>query len=405
MKLLYSILRHNIQYTQILGFLVANIVGATIILCGIQALSDYQSYKKQNGNGLPNNYIVITKPVSNLTSVGSLWGAQHGFDEQELEAIQDIKAVKSIGCFESAQCNVYGIITLGELSLQTDFFLESVPTQYIDVPLTPTSDKGTPWSASFEDKKVPVIVPRNYLNLYNYGYASTHGLPLLSEALMTSFPFELELSGRDRQPHYYQAQVIGFSNRLNTILVPQDFLQDVNNHLSDHTRTLPSRLIIELANNESKDELLKFLEQKHYMIEGDSTSLKMQAVIYSLLFVAIGIGIIISALSFYLLLISIILLLERNKEKIKNLYEIGYAPRKIASPYQHLVLCLDLLVWGISSGLAYRIYQICVSMLSKVLADWAPLPIAYLFISTAVLFTILFLVHRWIIIRRINRML
>lgn len=48
------------------------------------------------------------------------------------------------------------------LHMSTAMFFESVPDEYVDVNL----DK---WEFDENERVVPIIIPRNYLNLYNFG--------------------------------------------------------------------------------------------------------------------------------------------------------------------------------------------------------------------------------------------
>ena len=57
-----------------------------------------------------------------------------------------------------------------------------------------------------------------------------------------------------------------------------------------------------------------------------------------------SIGIIICILSFYILVLSIFLLLQKNAAKMENLLLIGYSPAKVALPYQLLAIALNALV-------------------------------------------------------------
>lgn len=61
------------------------------------------------------------------------------------------------------------------IHLSTEMFFESVPDEYVDVNL----DK---WLFDKETRVIPIIIPRNYLNLYNFGFAQSRSLPKLSEA-------------------------------------------------------------------------------------------------------------------------------------------------------------------------------------------------------------------------------
>ena len=78
---------------------------------------------------------------------------------------------------------------------------------------------------------MPIIIPRNYLGLYNSAFAQSQGLPLLSEATMSSLPLQLDLSGAGEEVQL-RGRIVGFSNRLNTLLVPLPFLEAMNERLA-----------------------------------------------------------------------------------------------------------------------------------------------------------------------------
>lgn len=54
--------------------------------------------------------------------------------------------------------------------------------------------------------------------------------------------------------------------------------------------------------------------------------------------IVLGVGLFISILSFYILMLSIFLLLQKNTTKLENLLLIGYSPARVARPYQVLTL-------------------------------------------------------------------
>ena len=56
------------------------------------------------------------------------------------------------------------------------------------------------------------------------------------------------------------------------------------------------------------------------------------------------IGLVISILSFYILMLSIYLLVQKNSSKLENLLLIGYSPSHVARPYQLLTLVLNVAV-------------------------------------------------------------
>ena len=58
----------------------------------------------------------------------------------------------------------------------------------------------------------------------------------------------------------------------------------------------------------------------------------------------LSVGLLISVLSFYILILSIYLLLQKNSTKLENLLLIGYSPARVARPYQLLTVILNLAV-------------------------------------------------------------
>lgn len=60
--------------------------------------------------------------------------------------------------------------------------------------------------------------------------------------------------------------------------------------------------------------------------------------------IVLSVGLLISVLSFYILILSIYLLLQKNSTKLENLLLIGYSPARVARPYQLLTVILNLAV-------------------------------------------------------------
>ena len=63
-----------------------------------------------------------------------------------------------------------------------------------------------------------------------------------------------------------------------------------------------------------------------------------------LLSLVIGVGLLIAAMSFYMLLLSIYLLVQKNAEKLRNLWLTGDPPATVARPYQRLTIVLNVAV-------------------------------------------------------------
>ena len=71
---------------------------------------------------------------------------------------------------------------------------------------------------------------------------------------------DIRISGDGRR-EVFKGNIVGFSNRLNTILVPETFMRWANESFAPGTKSEPSRLIVEV-NNPTETVLLNILRIK-----------------------------------------------------------------------------------------------------------------------------------------------
>lgn len=396
-KLLFKLLRQNISGWQIAGFVIANLLGGAIILLGSQAYRDFDRFMEKESGLLSEGYVVVTKPISGLSTLKSLLGIKPVFNGEEIEKMRQHPAVSDIGLFSTANFQIRGSFSLGELNISTDLFMESVPDKFIDVKF---SDESV-WQADIDTDCIPVIIPRKYLNIYNYGYASTKGLPQLGEGLTSAFPISMTLSGNG-QTRRYQARIVGYTDRLNTILVPETFLEQANAAFASKEPEPPSRLIVATTSKGRNTSFIDYLEQNGYSIEGDLESLRLQAVVHGILWVVIGIGSVVSVLAFVLLLISIQLLIEKNKDKFINLHSLGYSVSQIAAPYSLLIAAVDVAVWLVSACVVSLVYPELFAFISAISPDVQLASLLPLWIVATVLALLFVVLHRIVIVRQIR---
>ena len=81
--------------------------------------------------------------------------------------------------------------------------------------------------------------------------------------------------------------------------------------------------------------------------------------------VVMSVGLFISILSFYILLLSIYLLIQKNTVKLENLLMIGFSPSQVALPYQLLTTILSGAVWIIGMGIVYATRGLYADTLSE----------------------------------------
>lgn len=357
MSLVWKLMRRHISLGQLAGFFLANLCGMVIVLLSIQFYQDVAPVFTEGDSFMKKDYIIVSKKVSTL---GSFVGKSSTFSASEIEEIEEQPFTKGVGEFTPSQFKVsagVGMEQLG-LNLSTAMFFESVPNRYVDVNLDE-------WHFEPGQAEVPIILPRNYLNLYNFGFAQSRNLPQISEGVINMVNLEVRISGGGRQDRY-KGKIAGFSNRLNTILVPESFMAWANTHYAEGaTRKDPSRLIVEV-NNPTDDRIAQFFRERGYDTEDDKLDAgKTTWFLKVVVGIVLSVGLLISALSFYILMLSIYLLLQKNTTKLENLLLIGYGPNRVALPYQVLTIGLNAVVLVLSVGIVLYVRTLYLDVVEK----------------------------------------
>ena len=340
--LLLRLLKRHISPAQLLGFVLANLIGLGILLLGLQFYRDALTALSAKDSLMRADYLIISKQVSS----GLFGSRDNSFSAEEIAELEQQPFVAALGRFTPSKFQVSAGLGLGSAlgsGLSTYMFLEAVPDRFLDI-------KPSDWHWEEGQQEVPLIIPRSYLGLYNSAFAQSQGLPLLSEATIGAIPLGLELRGGLEEQHY-RGRIVGFSNRLNTLLVPEHFIQQMNRRLAPEVPASPTRLILEL-HNPSDPAIAIYLREHSYESEGERLASSQSMYFLRLLSgVVLGVGLLISALSAYLLLLSIYLLLQKNSRQLENLLLLGYSQRQLILPYVLLTLVLNLLALLAALGL------------------------------------------------------
>lgn len=334
MNLVWKLLRQHISISQFVGFFFANLFGVLIILFGFQFYNDVLPVFTGGDSFMKNNYMIISKSIG---TASTLTGRSNSFSNSDIDELNSQKFTISLGRFISASYKVDASMGVGGVNiLNSELFLESVPDKFVDVAL----DK---WKYTDGSNEVPIILPRSYITMYNFGFAQSHSLPKISEGLVGMIDLSLYIHGNGKEGHF-KGRVIGFSSRLNSILVPQSFMEWSNKEYSAESDENPTRLIVEVS-NPADTKVTEFMENHGYdTADNNMEAEKMTYFLKLLVSVVMVVGLIISVLSFYILMLSIYLLVQKNSTKLENLLLIGYSPAKVALPYQILTLALNLSV-------------------------------------------------------------
>lgn len=341
------LLRRNTSASRIAGFVISNLVGLAIMGAGLQFYLDARSIWEAKDSFLKSDYLAINK----IVGADAMWGnSSSDFTDEEIADLESQPWVEKVGRFSKADFRVYASVAIdggqgdGGRRMSTAMFFEAVPDDFLDL-----SGSGFEWKQGSAD--VPIIISKDYLALYNFGFASSAGLPKLSENLVSGLPLQLTLSSDDgeiRRQAY--GRVVGYSNRFNTILVPQSFLDATNSELGRKTgsgktalttsgddggangSSRPSRLIVDV-NSPGDAAIAPYLESKGWEVAGDKSAASATYMLKIISGIIIAVGSLITLLSLLILALSMSLLMEKNKRKLHSLLMLGIPIKEVARPY------------------------------------------------------------------------
>ncbi len=331
MRLLWKLLRCHLSMAQLVGFSLAGLVGMTVVLGALQAYRDIRPIVDRPDSFLRGDYLVLSKRVNALNTLGL---GSSDFTPGELDDLRAQPFVREVGALTPADYRITGSVGMGGVNLSTYLFFESVPDRFLDV-------EAAEWNYEPGSRDIPIIIPRNYVNLYNYGFAPSQGLPQISEGIFRRVSLGIDIAGNGRSEQF-RGRIVGLSNRLNTILVPDAFIRWSNERFGTRTgEKHPARVIVE-TDRPVDAAVSEYLARKGYEAEGDRRDDGKATRFLQLAASGVaGVGLAFSGMSFYILLLSIFLLLQKNSDKLENLLLLGYAPARVARPYRLLTFGLN----------------------------------------------------------------
>lgn len=347
MSLISKLLRKNTSPARLAGFALSNFIGLLIIGGAVMFYVDSRGIWDDDESVINTDYLVVNKKVTSASTLGDRESTR--FSEADLTDLRAQPWVRRVGEFTSSGFRVYASVSQGGRGMETALFFESVPDSFVDIP---QSD----WRFEPGQSTVPVMIPKDYLALYNFGFAGSAGLPQLSEQLISGIPLKLFMRSEDgSRTMQLEGHIAGFSNRLNTVLVPDSFMEYANSRLGDQGPSAPSRLIIDVS-SPGDVAISEYLSSHGLEVSGDKSGSSAAYLLKVVVGIVMAIGAVITLLSLFVLMLSVSLLMEKNRNVIHRLLMLGAPLRKVGAPYSAMIMagCGAALMLSIVALIALR---------------------------------------------------
>jgi hypothetical protein len=292
-------------------------MGITFLIASVHYLIRLNQFG-QGSEILGPNTIIVQKKVTNSSSLAL---TNTDFSEREIEKMEKLPFIEKVKPVLSNNFDV-SFETADSLvpRFRSDVFVQTVDPSFLDV----HSDK---WHWKEGDDLVPIIMPRDFLVMLNT-FMSASNIPQISDDLAMDIRFKFTVSNQTKKV-WVDARIIGFTNEVSSILVPESFMAYGNEQFSLGEEKKITQLMISGKENEfGKVEALlkeKGLESKNaQMVAG-----RLKSVIGTLLLVVMGISIIAVFLSGLVLIQYMQLLMSKNEYEVRTMMRIGYAPKTL----------------------------------------------------------------------------
>lgn len=342
--MLRKVLWKNQGIGKLLLAFVGAFLGLFLFLFSLQFYQDIQSLLTQD-DLFGSSFLVVNKEVSllNMAGVGST-----GFRESELEDLKSQPFIEDVAPFVHSTFKTYASIGIGgnEKEIRTDIFFEAIPDAYLDLGV----DK---WGWEGPADEVSIALPADYLKLYNFGFSQSYGLPQVSAGTIGMARIKLRISGKNQSETFY-ARIAGFSDRINAILVPQDFIEYANEKFGEKEVRKPSRVLL-VCNDPAHPDLEHYLKEEGYETNREKLkNSRMQSMLKIVIGVLTGISFLIIALALIVFTLSFQLIITGAREEIQLMLHLGTKHGSIASYYlRWFALILAVLGIGIVGLVAW----------------------------------------------------
>jgi len=313
-------------------------IGVLLLLCSIQMYINIQQMLK-GGSIRKDGYdfISITKTVTNET-MGQV--EKNLFNAAEVAELKSKSFLEDVAPLEANQFQVE-LSAAGILPFRTNLFLETIDNSFLD-----TLPPGFQWVVG--QTKIPIIVSSDFLEIFNV-FGPSYNLPQVSQETASGIPVLITCSGDDDLEQTFQGQIVAFSDRINSVLVPKSFLDWANLTFKGKISEQSSRLYIKTKDANNPD-LLNFLDQKQYKVNKDKTKFGRIKQVFQGIFSGLAVfGLLVVVLALMLFSFYLQLVIARSKESLRLLLMLGYSPGWLSKnvskrfiPVYILIVCTAL---------------------------------------------------------------
>jgi hypothetical protein len=316
--LLKKIIKTSAGRTRFIMAFVGLSVALLLILSAIQIQANYNDLLQGKTNqDSTANFLVINKVVNNNTLNATT------LSDETLKDLQQQPFIESVGNISPGRFKASIESLIPAFPFYTDIAFESVGDDFIDV-------NSKDWQWNEDADFIPMIIPNMFLDIYNFQFSVSQGYPQITPDALKMLSFKVNLYNSYGVAQSYRGRIVGFSDRISSVLVPQSFMNWANQKLGNQQSSKPSRVVIR-TKDPGNPALVNYLQQKGLTTDADKTRFskyrKIVEVVVNVSWVTGAIMLLFALLVFTLF---IQLTIASCKDEIQLLITLGASPKQLS---------------------------------------------------------------------------
>ena len=322
-------------------------VAMVLILSAVQIQVNYNDllHSKTNQDSIA-NFLVLNKSITNSTKNSTL-------SNENIAQLKKQSFVDEVGILTPSRFKASVESYSDRFPFSTDISFESVPSSFIDV-------NNANWKWDENSNYIPIIAPNMFLDFYNFQFSLSQNLPQLTQDIVKIIVFKLNIHTANGTISF-NAKIVGFSDRITSLLVPQEFMDWANQRYNVGQQAQPSRVIIR-TKDPGNPALVKYLQENGLVTDADKTRFsKYRQIVNAVVNISWITGAVMLVFALLIFTLFIQLTIASCKEEIQLLITLGASPKQLQRflmkqffPSNIIIILISLMA---ISGLQYLAYQ------------------------------------------------
>lgn len=321
---------------QLIIAIVGSLLGFTFLITSIHYLIKVNEFG-EGAEILGSNTLIVQRKIGPQHTLGI---GKTTFSQKDID---EMNALNYVDAIHPVKNNRFDIFFETNSDLVPHFssvvFVQSLNQEFLKI----DSDK---WNWSPDDSIVPIIMPRDLVVMLNT-FATSQGIPPISDDLIMDVKFKFTISNKDKK-EYRDVRIIGFTNEVSTILVPEEFMEYGNETYPNGKEKEATQLMVTVQENEF-GQFDKFMQARSLESKESAVIVgQLKSMVATLFSIVLGISIIAVFLSGLVLIQYSQLLITNNKYQTQTLLRIGYSPKLIINKLSRYFISVFAIIVGIS---------------------------------------------------------